>query len=488
MLAKISPAVLRGEAAGLLFSFLILGPLAQTLAGSAFSIHEVGTRATGMGGAFVAVADDGSALYYNPAGIAFQPGFRMQMDGLFVHGEFRFTPSSAPAGTIVPEKGYDGFLRPRVIVLPNMFMSRQLSDKVTIGFGAFAPFGLGGNWTNFKDSDPANIKFVSRFHTTRPKMESIWFQPTLAYRLSPRLSVAVGVAYVHTHVLLEQSIINPLAEGKVFGETLAPKIFPNDDPVAAGRVIARLLPEGRSRLAGVSKNIGASLGVLYRTPDGKWSVGASYRTAVVQHFNAKASFAFGVDYPLRVAAGPEVFASLFPNQTAKATLTTPGSYTVGVARNFAGRNLLAVDFKVQDYRRLKYVVINFSENEGTVTPAEVRQQFDFHNAYALHVGYERKMKTLDVRAGWTFDGTPVPEQSVSPLWPDSTRLNFTAGASKRRGNKEFSIFYQFTHFLVRDTNVAANAAVFTNGEWRSRAHLAGVSLRMRLGAKELESR
>ena len=442
-----------------------------------------------MGGAFVAVADDGSALFYNPAGIAFQPGFRMQMDGLAVHGQFRFTPSSVPAGTIVPEKGYDGFLRPRVLVLPNMFMTKSMGEKWTVGFGAFAPFGLGGNWTNFKDSDPANIKFVGRFHTSRPKMESIWFQPTVAYRLNNRMSLAVGVAYVHTHVLLEQSIINPLAEGTVFGETLAPRIFPNDDPVLAGRIIARLLPEGRSRLAGVSKNVGGSIGFLYRTPEGKFRFGASYRTAVVQRFDAKASFAFTTDYPLRIAAGPEVFAALFPNQKARASLTTPGTYIVGIARALGENNLLAVDFKMQDYRRLKEVVINFSQNQGTVTPAEVRQQFDFHNAYALHVGMERKMRQgMSVRAGWTFDGTPVPEKSVSPLWPDSTRMNFTAGASKRSGNKEFSIFYQFTHFLVRNTNVPANAAVFTNGEWRSRAHLAGLSLRMRPGAKELDSK
>jgi len=34
-------------------------------------VGEVGTRAAGMGGAFVAVADDASAVYWNPAGLAF---------------------------------------------------------------------------------------------------------------------------------------------------------------------------------------------------------------------------------------------------------------------------------------------------------------------------------------------------------------------------------------------------------------------------------
>jgi len=34
----------------------------------------VGDRAAGMGGAYTAVADDPSGLYYNPAGIVFAPG------------------------------------------------------------------------------------------------------------------------------------------------------------------------------------------------------------------------------------------------------------------------------------------------------------------------------------------------------------------------------------------------------------------------------
>lgn len=39
-----------------------------------------GTRAAGMGGAFVAVADDASAVYWNPAGLASGPLFNFQID------------------------------------------------------------------------------------------------------------------------------------------------------------------------------------------------------------------------------------------------------------------------------------------------------------------------------------------------------------------------------------------------------------------------
>lgn len=49
-----------------------------------FSVHAqsfggIGTRAEGMGGAFVAVADDASAVYWNPAGIATGATFDLQV-------------------------------------------------------------------------------------------------------------------------------------------------------------------------------------------------------------------------------------------------------------------------------------------------------------------------------------------------------------------------------------------------------------------------
>lgn len=42
--------------------------------GAGFHIREQGAKAMGMANAFVAQADDPSAVFYNPAGIAFQEG------------------------------------------------------------------------------------------------------------------------------------------------------------------------------------------------------------------------------------------------------------------------------------------------------------------------------------------------------------------------------------------------------------------------------
>jgi hypothetical protein len=58
-----------------LLTFLLLTPSLL----SSQTLDQVGERAQGMGGAFVAVADDASAIYWNPAGLANLPGFDAQM-------------------------------------------------------------------------------------------------------------------------------------------------------------------------------------------------------------------------------------------------------------------------------------------------------------------------------------------------------------------------------------------------------------------------
>ena len=52
-----------------------------TIARSGQTFGGVGARAEGMGGAFVAVADDASAVYWNPAGIATGATFDLQVSG-----------------------------------------------------------------------------------------------------------------------------------------------------------------------------------------------------------------------------------------------------------------------------------------------------------------------------------------------------------------------------------------------------------------------
>ena len=69
---------MRDALAAIVIFTLVLGAPA---AAAAQSSERVGTRAEGMGGAFVGIADDASAVYWNPAGLAGGSYFSLVMDG-----------------------------------------------------------------------------------------------------------------------------------------------------------------------------------------------------------------------------------------------------------------------------------------------------------------------------------------------------------------------------------------------------------------------
>lgn len=455
---------------------------ASTCLGSAFAISEQGSRAGGMGTAFTSIANDGSALFYNPAGIAFQPGAHMEMDNLVVVGLFRFKPSNPLPGTVVPQNGFSGSVRPHFIPVASLYATYEYSPKITLGFGAFAPFGLADNFTNFHDSDPNLTKFTGRFAGTRAKLESYWFQPTIAYRVTENSAIAVGPAFVHTHLLIEQSILNPRGDALEFGRQAANTIFPGVDQEQAARVIARLLPEGRSRIAGTSNSPAFAVGYLYKHRSSKTNFGLMFRSAVTNHLQGRASFAFGTGYTLEKYIGSDFLFKAFPNQKIRGSFTTPATYAVGISNSALWNTTFSFDFRLQDFRRFSSVPLNFSVNTlnstSAATPPEKRLIFDFRNSFHVAMGLERPInERTTVRLGYIFDRSPVPDQSVGPLFPDANRNGFTLGGTRKSGAKEYSFFYQALKFQDRITNVAANNNIFTNGNYDSFAHLAGVSLR-----------
>src|SRR5262245_44872031 len=59
--------------------------------------ESVGIRAQGLGGAFVAVADDATAIWWNPAGLATGPFF----DALVEYDRIRTSPQESVRGVAV---------------------------------------------------------------------------------------------------------------------------------------------------------------------------------------------------------------------------------------------------------------------------------------------------------------------------------------------------------------------------------------------------
>src|SRR3954462_14339462 len=70
-------------------------------AAAAQSFEAVGTRAAGMGGAFVAVADDASAAYWNPAGFAAGSYFSLVLDRNSAEVQPSIGPAANQSGLLI---------------------------------------------------------------------------------------------------------------------------------------------------------------------------------------------------------------------------------------------------------------------------------------------------------------------------------------------------------------------------------------------------
>ncbi|MCK9381776.1 MAG: outer membrane protein transport protein [Sulfuritalea sp.] len=108
--------------------FLLLLPGAPVFAGG-LSTPGQGARALGMAGAFTAVANDGSAIYYNPAGISQIDGTLVDVNLAAISPQLRYT---TPGGATETSD--------KKALAPAFFLARRLTDRLSAGLGVYAPY------------------------------------------------------------------------------------------------------------------------------------------------------------------------------------------------------------------------------------------------------------------------------------------------------------------------------------------------------------
>lgn len=153
--------------------FLLLCPAA--VRGIGLRVPNQDAAAIARGNAFGATADNPSALYYNPAGITQLPGVDVQLGVLNYLGIN--TRYEAPAGAITRSQF-------EVLPIPQLYCTYSPTNlPLSFGLGLYAPFGLGVEW-------PENSSFRSLAIESR--LQYLTFNPVIAWKITPQLSLAVG--------------------------------------------------------------------------------------------------------------------------------------------------------------------------------------------------------------------------------------------------------------------------------------------------------
>ena len=159
-------------------SLIIAGALLA--AGTA---HASGTRvglkdafAMARGNAFVATADNPSAIYYNPAGLTQLDGQRLSAGvyDISLQSDYRSATGSASMNN-------DYQAVPQVF-----YTSKSANEPWAYGLGLYAPFGLATEWP---DSSPL------RTFALKNQQTCLTLNLSGAYQVSPTLSLGGGLTY-----------------------------------------------------------------------------------------------------------------------------------------------------------------------------------------------------------------------------------------------------------------------------------------------------
>ena len=170
-------------------SALVLGIGATGAHASGFQLLE--QNASGLGNAYAgsaAVAENASTIFYNPAGMTKLKGVNFSGGVNLIRPSFKFdnNGSTGPGG--MPLGSNNGGDAGSTGVVPNLYASWELTPQWFVGLGIGAPFGL---MTEYDDD------WVGRYHSRKFEIQSININPSIAYKVSDRLSLGAGLNWTY---------------------------------------------------------------------------------------------------------------------------------------------------------------------------------------------------------------------------------------------------------------------------------------------------
>lgn len=353
-------------------ALVLLLPVAALASG--FGYYEHGVRATSMAGAYTAVADDVTAIYYNPAGIAFLEGTHVYAAMHPVSPGFKATLAG------VTTEVSDDFILPA-----SAYVSHRFGDKLALGIGVFAPYGLEVEWPN----NWLGAQIVERVY-----MATIFVRPTIAYKVNDQLSVAASLDYVYSKIELE-NLIN-------FS-------------------ISPMLPSARVDpfIEGDGSGYGFTLSALFKVNE-QFNIGVKYQHEVEIDYEGDASFTVT---PTGIPILDGTAASVFVGQGVETTVTMPSELLFGVMFKPNEQLILSADLQYTGWSSYEELAVNFER--GIL---EITSSGEWDDTWMIRLGGEyRVTREWAVRAGFIRDTTPIPDENLHPLLPDADRNEVTAG-------------------------------------------------------------
>jgi long-chain fatty acid transport protein len=374
-----------------LLSFILFFLVGTTLYAGGYRVSIQGQKQLAMGHTGVAVISSAESVFFNPAGISFLDGkmnFSLGVTGIFANTKYENS-----------EFG-DSFSTESAVSTPfNFYATYKANDWLSFGLGVYTPYGSSVEW----EKDWSGSHLVNNID-----LKAIFVQPTIAVKISDKLSIGGGPIYVNGAVTFNKNLDRSLTDAQ------------------GNRTNVTVEQKGISAW-------GYTLGMMIK-PTENLNIGFNYRSKViVKAENGDADF-------------QNVSTSL-PNNLAdgnfNAELPLPAEITLGISYKFYKKFLFAFDYNFAQWSEYEALVVEF-DNDANISTSP--RDYQDSETFRFGLQYDASKK-ITVRTGIYFDGSPVQDGYFAPETPRNDSTGYTAGLSYKINDKlSIDASFLYLHF------------------------------------------
>jgi long-chain fatty acid transport protein len=380
-----------------------------------FRLPDQDAVATARGEAFAATADNPSAIYYNPGGVGYLDGHQVRLGlyGLNLQVEYE--------GQFENDRDLHG--------IPQFFYTYGPEKlPLAFGLGVYSPYGLSAEW-------PEDTGF--RTVGTEGSLRYWTFNPVVAWRVVPSLSIAAGLTVNYASTELEQGL-SPIPGNDYF------------------------------RFEGDGTDLGFNAGVLWQ-PHPKLSFGAAYRSATEVEFEGTAD-------TVVINPVPPFLPAMNVQLDARAAFQFPQNVVLGVSYRPTPDWNFEFNADWTDWNQLNSLVV---VQEGGPTAETL---FNWESSWYYEVGATRRLgEHWRVSAGYIFNENSVPDATYTPLVADLDRHFVSLGGGYTGERWSVDLAYQFGYGPEREVvgSALSPAGQSADGTYKFLSHALFLSLGVR---------
>lgn len=394
-----------------------------------FAIREQSTLFQGLAFAGSAAGGALSSIYWNSAATASLDGLNTDSNLAVLFARAEVTVDNVTPNTTVPPLAgggvVNGFIASQYALADDStdisdpayisasYGSYQVSDKLYIGYGSNAPFGL--------KTEPDDENYQGATLARKTSLFTLNANPTVAYKVSEALTIGAGIQIQYADAIFKFASGLPQADTATFSQ---------DDWA-----------------------VGATAGILV-TPVAGTTIGLGWRSQMTHEFEGRLS---------RNGTGaiPPVLATGIPEASlgAETELNLPDIVTLSLRTNVTPNMRLMGTVEWTNWERFKNLTLTATEagiNPVTNAPiasgdtiAVLEANWSDGWFFSLGTEYDYSDK-ITLRGGLAYEISPVdsPEKRIIAI-PDADRVWLSLGASYDY-SASTTLDFAYTHIFVED--------------------------------------